>query len=686
MVPVGAVVATVRCRVSCGLVVLAVGCGTSSATPDAGRDVARDTAVDASADVIEDRIPGLIELPDEHVACAARNPRRNPYFGDLHVHTKLSFDAITYDVRGGPEEAYAFAQGAEVGLPPYGADGAPSRRLRLARPLDFAAVTDHAEYLAETTICHDPTSPAYDSTTCAAYREAQGLVSTFSLALGGLGARPQVCAPGDEATCRGTADRVWQRIQDAAEAAYDRSAACRFTTFVGYEWSGSPGGTNAHRNVIFRGRTVPRVPISYFDAPTPAQLWRWLDAACVDAGRGCDVLTIPHNGNVSGGGMFNPITDHGPLTRDEAAQRARLEPLVEVYQHKGASECLRSSGNPLASEDERCDFEQLLAPACPPGSTAPTCTPLCAPGALGALTGLCEHPSDFARGALRNGLLVWQRTGVNPFHFGLVASTDTHAAIPGATDEGTWPGHTGTADSDPADRLRPHERGQPAVTVASSGPGGLAVLWAEENTRGALFEAMRRREAYATSGTRLVVRLFAGWNLPDDLCARTDAVEVADAQGVPMGADLPARPAGAGAPVLYLSALRDVMGAGLDRIQIVKGWVEGGETRERVWDLRVRDGRGVVDTATCATRDGGPDAMCGVWRDPAFDPAAPAFYYARVLEDPTCRWSRRVCNALRVDCASVSATSPLRACCDGRLPDTVQERAWTSPIWYLPAR
>ncbi len=666
---------------------LSVACTRAEPTPDASVD-ARAVTDATPVDGAVDAGPSVVVRPDEHPPCAARNPLRNVYFGDLHAHTRLSFDAITYDVRGGPAEAYRFARGEEVGIAPFGADGGATRRLRLSRPLDFAAVTDHAEYLAETTLCHDRSSSAYDSSTCVMYRDAMGLVSPISLGLSGLTpGRPQVCDDRDPTLCARTFDRVWNEIQTAAEDAYDRTDACRFTTFVAYEWSGSPGGNNAHRNVIFRNRTVPVTPATYYEARTPELLWRSLRATCLDSGTGCDALAIPHNSNISGGRMFVPANDRGAAyTRDEASLRARVEPLVEIYQHKGASECLAGALDPLSGEDERCAFERLTTAPCRGDNDPPGCTPLCGPNPVGAFTGLCASPRDFVRSALRVGLIEWNRIGVDPFHLGIIASTDTHAAIPGAVDEATWPGHTGSADSDPARRVTAPVRGEPQVSVVTSSPGGLAAVWAEENSRGALFDALRRRETYGTSGPRIAVRFFGGWSLSRDLCARADMVAAGYRDGVPMGSDLAARPAGATAPTFALAAMRDAMGNPLARIQIVKAWVTGSETRERVFDLAVAGDGASVDLATCTPRGTGADTLCETWTDPEFDPASPALYYARVLETPSCRWSRRVCNELRVDCASIGRESPLRACCDGTVADTVEERAWTSPIWYLPAR
>ncbi|MEZ4408529.1 MAG: DUF3604 domain-containing protein [Polyangiales bacterium] len=654
-------------------------------TPSTARDAATDVSdvTDASADVSP-----VIELPDEHPACTRRDPLRQPFFGDLHVHTALSFDAATWGTRARPADAYRFARGEPVGLSPYDAQGRPTRSARLTRPLDFAAVTDHSEFLAETELCTTPGSPVYDSRTCREQRETTFVAATdYALPLSSrTPTRPSICRDDDTGACTRALGAVWNEVQRAAEEAYDRSADCRFTSFVGYEWTGSPGANNLHRNVVFRNRTVPRVPTSYIEAPTPDRLWSALERDCLSTGTACDVLTIPHNSNQSAGLMFNPVTEDGrPYDADFARRRAALEPLVEVYQHKGSSECIPGAASLLASEDEACGFEQLTTVPCAAPNDPPGCTPLCSVAGGFGLAGACVEPRDFARPALRNGLAEYLRTGADPFHFGLIASTDTHNAAAGLVDERDWPGHASRGDDTPEGRLTP-PGGRP-ITIRLNSPGGLAVLWAEENSRESLFSAMRRREAYATSGTRVVVRFFGGWSLPTSLCDAGDLAAQGYAMGVPMGSDLPARPASGGAPTFVVSALRDAMGSPLARVEVVKGWADATGTHERVYRLAGGDGAAGVDVATCSpTGTPGAAALCGAWTDPDFDPTQPAFWYARVLEDPTCRWSRQLCNTLRVDCGATPATSPLAACCDGSLPDTVQERAWTSPIWYLPPR
>ncbi len=615
-------------------------------------------------------------LPDDREPCADTNALRNPYFGDLHVHTAYSFDAINNGVRSLPEDAYRFARGEAIDLPPYDDDGNATRTAQLDRPLDFAAVTDHSELFGETALCNDPTSAAYATDTCVDYRNTD----VDGLTIGGLFAIVAAVAPqhadfcADE-DCTGLSLDVWHRTQDAAEAFYDRTAACEFTTFVGYEWTGSPFGDNLHRNVIFKNRQVPRAPATYIEAPWQEELWRQLDTGCTDAGTGCDVLVIPHNSNISAGRMFVPISESfNPLDAEEARRRAAMEPLVELYQHKGSSECSVGVGDPLASEDELCAFENLHQRPCADGQTE-NCTPLCddMPG-VGILAE-CVQPRDFVRVSLGTGLVEQARIGANPFQWGFIASTDTHNAAPGSVTEADWAGHVGNDEADLPERLEGLD--------ARSSPGGLAVVWAEENSRDALFDAMRRRETYATSGPRMVVRMFGGWDYDDGLCAASDLVEQGYAGGVPMGGELPARPAD-GPPRIAVSAMRDAQGAALQRIQIVKGWVEGGEARVEVFEVAGDPDNGAdVDLNTCEPTGAGFDTLCQVWEDPDFDPTAPAYYYARVVENPTCRWSTAQCNAAEVVCP-VPMDDPLAPCCDGSIPATVQERAWTSPIWYVP--
>jgi hypothetical protein len=602
--------------------------------------------------------------PAPEVPCDSQDPLRQLYWGDLHVHTGLSFDAWTYEVRLTPEDAYAFARGEVVRLPPLDADGVGTREVRLSRPLDFAAVTDHAEYYAEIAGCTTPGSAIYDSAVCADYREADvAAVQAFGVRLANDEPErfTELCGDGG-IDCGADGRVVWRDVQAAAEAADDDSAACTFTAFTGYEWSGATGVSNLHRNVIFANEVVPDAPISYFEETDPWEMWARLDEQCLDAGTGCDVLAIPHNANLSNGWQFRVAYPAGMDEADAAAFRARMEPLYEVYQHKGDSECVNGLSGLLGAEDALCRFEDFSR------DDAPDCEG--EPGALGMTANGCVDRLDTLRGILAAGLEEEARIGVNPYRLGVIASTDTHMGTPGAVAEDAYIGHLGNIEDDVEDRLREHGL-VPGGFMDS--PGGLVAVWAEQNSRSALFDAMRRRETYGTSGPRIAVRFFGGAGLPEDLCEDAELVARADAAGVPMGGQL----SGAdGTPRFVISAQADEIP--LQRLQIVKGWTDAsGQSHVEVVDVAGGDNGATVDLDTCEPQTAGSDTLCGVWTDPDFDPAAPAFYYARVVEDPTCRWSWR-------DCLSLPEDERPDLCTDSRMPETVSERAWTSPIWVSP--
>ena len=434
-------------------------------------------------------------------------------------------------------------------------------------------------------------------------------------------------------------------------------------------------GDNLHRNVIFRNAQVPEQTVSWLDTRSAADLWDQLEAKCVKGVPGCDVLTIPHNSNISAGLIFRTASLHDresaeqPIDSKEAHRRARWEPLVEVMQHKGDSECMVGG----ASEDELCGFEKMeydrfgakfsfLVDKKPP------------------------EPPNFLRWALGQGLIEERRHGANPFKFGLIASTDTHIAAPGLTAEKRHPGHGGAGIG--------AGEGVPVgfPDDFEFNPGGLAVLWAEENTRDSLFAAMQRREAYGTSGTRPLLRFFGGWDYPEDLCDRGDFVEQGYAGGVPMGGDLPAPSSAAsgGSPRFAVWALKDAGSPGapgtpLQRLQIVKGWLEGDTVREEGDRRGGRRHRRQRRPRDLRARGSGAASLCSVWSDPDFDPKERAFYYARVVENPTCRWSQYVCNEAAVDCSDASKLPEgLAGCCSPAHRPAIQERAWSSPIWYTP--
>ena len=646
--------------------------------PDAGAAALDVPLSEVTTDAHAASPPGSVPvLTEARAPCNHRNPHRNLYFGDLHVHTALSFDARVYQVIARPADAYRFARGEAVDLPPFDAAGKSARSTRLAAPLDFAAVTDHAEFLGEVAVCTTPARAGYDSATCKSYRANTSVASiaAFGTTLAASGATHLVDVCGDRPDCTALADGLWAETVAAAQAADDKTATCAFTAFVAYEYSNSTDLSNLHRNVIFRNASVPKAPVTFLDAATPEALWARLRAECTQAGSGCDVLAIPHNSNWSNGRMFRVVPESGapstegvPAQAQAALERVTMEPIVEIFQHKGDSECM--NGFPGKEPDPFCDFEKL--------TTAAKFEDCGATVGQGAMAGFgCTHRLDFVREALKEGLREEARLGVNPFQLGVIASTDTHAALPGAVDEDSWPGHLGDHDDRARERLASSADGLPGGFIEN--PGGLAAVWSVENSRDALFEAMRRRETYGTSGPRLAVRFFGGAGLPSDLCTRPDLVQQGYALGVPMGGVLAAT--STQAPTFVVQALRDPRetAAPLARVQIVKGWLDadGKTTRETIIDVAVATTTPTLDTSTCLRTGSGPAELCGSWTDPTWIPGQRAVWYARVIEAPSCRWSQWLCKGL-------SGASRPATCDDPALARTVQERAWTSPIWSVP--
>ena len=621
--------------------------------------------------------------------CASYNPLRDPFFGDTHVHTNLSLDANLNGTRPGPDEAYAFARdGAEIGLQPYDANGNPSRTAKLARPIDFVMLSDHSEFLGTVSVCQDPSSSPYDHPDCVQFRDDPD--RAFFTLNASIASPPQsatyptLCGDGGQACIEAGMD-VWGSVQNSAEAAYDRTDSCEFTSFVGYEWSAAPGSRNLHRNIIFRDENVPAVPISYFDAPYVEQLWDGLYTQCMNAGTGCEAFSIPHNSNLAAGTFFKDQRCNGePFNEEYVAARNAMEPLIEVYQHKGASECL--PGEPIP--DELCGFEAI-----PFDTLAGANQEVFVP----------PNPNDFIRSAFGEGMKFEESIGANPFKHGMISATDTHISAPGFDEEAQFKGHGGAGQSN----RDIFPEAFPDIKYLS--PGGLAGVWAEENSRGALFDAMQRKETFATSGTRILPRFFGGWDLPEDLCDDPNFVALGYELGVPMGGDMFEAPAGA-TPKFIVSARQDAQAAPLQRIQIVKGWLEDGEYQVAVHEVAGNPNNGAsVDLSTCDPQGAGFSDLCEVWEDPDFDPSQRAYYYTRVMENPSCRWTTIQCveadydcngdrpideeccnpsNGLNLEqCAAIDCNDQANAsapCCLPRVEPTIQERAWTSPIWYSP--
>jgi hypothetical protein len=585
------------------------------------------------------------------------------FWGDTHVHTSYSTDAGMIGNRLGPDEAYRFARGETV-------VSSTGVRARLQRPLDFLVVADHAENLGLAPMIAEK-NPDLLRTDFG--REISGLVYSGkygdAYALWGSGmAVGKDPLKGNDALTRS----MWERLTASAEKFNEPG---RFTALIGYEWTASPGGNNLHRNVVFRDGKAKAdliIPMSNYDSSDPEDLWKWM--ADYEAKTGGHLLAIPHNGNLSNGLMFDDVsfTDKKPLNRDYAVRRMRWEPVYEVTQMKGDGEAHPS----LSANDEFADYGTWDK-----GSFGPE------PKTKEML------PREYAREALKRGLKYEQALGANPFKFGMIGSTDTHTSL-ATIEENNYFGK-----ATPAEPSGNPERFQERITGFLQKPGGpditmrhyqtlaagLAAVWATGNTREELWDALERKEVYATTGTRMTVRVFAGWDFDAADVQRPDFAKDGYLRGVPMGGDLRKAPKDK-SPTFVIRALRDVDGANLDRIQIVKGWLDAkGKTNERVYDVVVSDGRKIDADGRCRTPVGntvdvkkatytnsiGDALMLAYWKDPAFDPTQRAFYYVRVLEIPTPRWTT-------YDAAFFGVELPKD------VPPTHQERAYTSPIWYTP--
>ncbi|MEM7015816.1 MAG: DUF3604 domain-containing protein [Pseudomonadota bacterium] len=615
---------------------------------------------------------GAVEYTEERAPCIDRNPLRNAYFGDLHVHTVRSFDAYQNGTRTTPQDSYDFARGKPIGIPPYDADGKPFKEVQLDRPLDFLAVTDHAEYFGEVSLCTSPDSPVYNEPSCVGLRKTgvQLRPEFASMILARAPARINAVCGEDGERCKEVAKSVWKDMQEIAEAAYDRSSGCSFTSFIGYEYTATTDASNLHRNVIFRNANVPDYAVSYLEAPKPRLLWESLNETCNEGMKGCEVMAIPHNSNLSNGRMFNAIAlENMDEAKAQAALRQRIEPLVELIQHKANSECANGLSGLLGEPDELCEFEQVRQIGFTPELHADATQDLQVlpindcngkTGAQGMVNQGCVSNTDFVRGALLLGIAEQQKFGVNPLKFGFIGSTDTHLSNAGDARETTWNGHIGYET-----QLESRLGVGFMATNRLGNPGGLAGVWAEENSRDAIFDAMKRREAFSTSGPRIRPRFFAGWDFPANACEQHDIVAIGYDKGVPMGADLTAAK-GQSAPMFIAMAARDPArwAKPLQRLQIIKGWLaENGERHYKVFDVaKSKEAQGT-------------GSLCAVFTDPEFDAKAMAYYYLRAVEVPSVRWDTAQCKA--------AGDSAPEACAKVG-ENMIQEMAWSSPIWFTP--
>lgn len=566
----------------------------------------------------------------------------NVYFGDLHVHTSISADAYLFGNRLDMDAAYRFAKGDELTL-------RTGERVELTRPLDFVALTDHAEAFGRVEACAAGQLSEAGQKACASlqYPTILGFLEMRGRAEQRPVVRKLEVFGGDPGKERKFAASTWQSVKEAAERHNDPG---RFTTFVGYEYSPAlPDRGKHHRNVIFRSENTPKYAVSAVDAASEIDLWKQLDAGCQED---CEFLTIPHNPNKSWGLAFASETIDGvPYTASDWALRKKFEPLVEMIQIKGNSECSVA----LGAGDEECGFEQFL-PLCEAGQTTS-----------------CIYPTSMVRDGLKKGLTLEDEMGFNPLQFGLIGATDTHNSNPGDTEEWDFRGTTTFTSSPAKQRMNVSN----VTGIRNNNPGGLAAVWAPENTREALFDAMKRKEVYATSGTRIKLRAFAGYRLPPDL-ADTGDLTAAYANGVPMGGSLAAEE---GPLSVFVWALKDPDNAPLSRIQVVKGWIENDERREAVYDVACA-GSGLdtttgkclpynarVDLTDCSWDvSAGAAELKTLWTDPSYDATQDAFYYVRVVQNPTCRWTT-------YDSLRLGRQPPSDA------PTTATEMAWGSPIW-----
>lgn len=573
------------------------------------------------------------------------NPLREAYFGETHMHTAYSLDAYIGGTRLTPDDAYRFAKGETVIV-----DGKKHSR---KRPLDFVAVTDHAEYLGEMYSTLVEGAPGHDQDRLKQLRNLQTLEEKQQWFLEYVVKNNRGTTPQHPSFFAGpeTTKSAWQVAIDAAER---NNQPGKFTAFVAYEWSGAPNGGNLHRNIIYRDAQVPDMPMSYVDINREDGLWDWM---AKHEAQGIKALAIPHNSNASKQMMFPDVDASGkPIDREYSQRRQHFEPLIEMMQIKGNSEVHRK----FWAADEFADFENA--------------------DSIQKYSERVFQKRDFVREGLKLGVAFEKQLGTNPFKYGIIGGTDNHNGVPSDVAEDSFAGGHGPEDGTVERRRSGGVGGW--IDGKDLSIGSLAGVWATENTRTAIWDAMKQRETFATSGPRMKIRLFGGVELPANPGSPKKLVEQGYELGVPMGSDLGSIGA---APTFTVYAMKDADGANLDRIQIIKGWVDSAaRTHEEIinvaWSGDRKPGTdgqlpavgNSVDLKTAKyTNSIGAATLMGSWTDRNFNPEQHAFYYARVLEIPTPRWSTY---------DAVKNNLPLLE----EVASTIQERAWSSPIWYKP--
>jgi Protein of unknown function (DUF3604) len=604
--------------------------------------------------------------------------QRRAYFGEMHLHTTMSFDAWTFGTKITPDQAYKFGRGETVMVPieqvqieqhMQSAEAVPAKR---AWALDFMAVTDHSEAMGVLNQLDDPDSPLRQTPT------GQQVLKNPHMAFYLVAKSKQSAAPPPDLNASQAMHHAWDVEVKAANDNYEPG---KFTTFVAYEWTSAPESKyNLHRNVFFNSDHAP-LPFTSADSNKPEDLWTYLEKVRAN---GIDVISIPHNGDASGGFMYDWNDSSGrPIDEAYAQRRALNEPLTEITQIKGQSDTTPE----LSPSDEFANFEiydHLIA------------FPNIKSNANGS----------YIRQAFGRGLVIQSKVGVNPYKYGVVGGSDIHNGLSTSDENATASFSFGI---DPKTMLPKGDSAKVALGIIKvparldmdavenhakptmqnpleQSSGGLTGVWAEENTRNAIFAALKRKETFATTGTRIRVRMFAGWSFDPKMIENGDWVSKAYATGVAMGSDLPAKPSSAAAPRFILQAVKDPDGANLDRIQIIKIWLNGSDYKEKLFDVALSGGRkdnakgnapAVGNTVNLKTgvykNTIGATVLETVWQDPEFNAAVPAVYYARTLEIPTPRWS----TLLAIKSGLPIPTS--RAA-------TIQERAWTSPIWFTPVK